>query len=85
LSGSPTIGSSAQPKRGKGLHVLLWELSDNKEAMTDTGLEVPDDPQQPWLCDYCAYMDVLKQVPDGWSAVQWWGVSVLGFDILTRN
>jgi hypothetical protein len=42
----------------------------------DTGTDVPDDPQWPWLRDYRAYVDVLKQVPEGWTAIQWWGVSV---------
>jgi hypothetical protein len=32
---------------------LLRELSDDEEdAATDTGLDVPDDPQRPWLHDY---------------------------------
>ena len=62
---------------GKGLHALLQELSDDEDdVMVDTGPDVPDDPQWPWLCDYCAYMDVLEQVLDGWTVIQWWGVSV---------
>jgi hAT family C-terminal dimerisation region len=56
---------------------LLRELSDDEEdAATDTGLDVPDDPQRPWLRDYHAYVDVLEQVPEGWTAIQWWGVSI---------
>src|SRR5271168_5542872 len=32
----------AQPRKGKGLHVLLRELSDDKDnMMNDTGLDVP--------------------------------------------
>jgi len=66
-----------ESRRGKGLHALLRELSDDEDdAMADTGPDVPDDPQRPWLRDYRAYMDVLEQVPDGWTAIQWWGVSV---------
>ena len=44
----------------------------------DTGLDVPDDPQWPWLRDFRAYVDVLEQVPEGWMAIRWWGVSTVG-------
>lgn len=64
-----------QPRKGKGLHVLLRELSnDEYDTMNDNGSDVPDNPQQPWLWDYNAYMDFPEQVPEGWSAIQWWGV-----------
>jgi hypothetical protein len=76
LSGSSTSGTSAQLKKGKELHVLLRELSDD-EATADVGIDVLDDSQWPWLHDYHAYVDLLEQVPDGWTAFQWWGVSVL--------
>jgi hypothetical protein len=76
LSGGSTTRSSAQSRNGKGLHVLLRELSDDEEPTADARLDVPDDPQRPWLRDYRAYIDTLEQVPDGWTAVQWWGVSV---------
>ena len=75
LSDSSTVRPSAQPRKGKGLHALLRELSDDEDnMMIDTGLDVPDDPQQPWLHDYRTYMDVPEQVQEGWSAIQWWGV-----------
>jgi hypothetical protein len=80
LSGSSTARQSIQLRKGKGLHALLRELSDDEENTTintASGLLVPDDPQRPWLCDYRAYMDVPEQVPEGWSAIQWWGVSNL--------
>jgi hypothetical protein len=65
-----------QSRKDKGLNALLRELSDNKEDITmDTGSDVPDDPQWPWICDYRAYMDVPEQVLEGWTAIQWWGVS----------
>jgi hypothetical protein len=75
LSGGSIAGSSARSRKGRKLHTLLRELSDDEDQMVDTGLEVPDDPQRPWIQDYHAYMDVVEQLPDGWSAVQWWGVS----------
>jgi hypothetical protein len=63
--------------KNKGLHALLRELSDDEEDMAvDTGVDVPDDPQWPWLRDYHGYMDVREQVPEGWMAVQWWGVRI---------
>jgi hypothetical protein len=58
------------------LQALLRELSDDEDMMMDTGLDVPDDPQRPWLRDYRAYIDFPEQVPEGWSAIQWWGVSI---------
>ena len=68
---------SALSRKDKGLCALLWELSDDEEdIVADTGLDVPYDPQWPWLCDYHAYMDVLKQVPEGWTAIQWWGIII---------
>jgi hypothetical protein len=78
LNGSFTVTLSAQPRKGKGLRALLRELSDDEDDMmkdTANGLDVPaDDPQRPWLRDFCAYMDVPEQVREGWSAIQWWGV-----------
>ena len=70
---------STQSRKGKGLNALLQELSDDEEdTVMDTGLLVPDDPEWPWLRDFCAYLDasILKQVLEGWSAIQWWGVSI---------
>ena len=47
--------------KNKGLHALLRELSDDEEDMVvDTGVDVPDDPQQPWLHVYHGYMDVCE-------------------------
>jgi len=67
---------SVPPRKDKGSRALLRELSDDEDnAMVDIGLDVPDDPQRPWLRDYHAYIDILEQVPEGWTAIQWWGVS----------
>lgn len=80
MNGGSTTRPSIQSKKGKGLNALLRELSDDEEdTAMDTGLLVPDDPQRPWLHDYSAYLDpsVVEQVPKGWSAIQWWGVSIL--------
>ena len=70
---------SVPSMKGKGLHVLLRELSDDEEDAavdTGTGVDIPHDPQRPWFHDFCAYMDVPEQVPEGWTAIKWWGVSL---------
>jgi hypothetical protein len=71
--------ASTLSRTDKGVRDLLRELSDDEgdtATQMDIGLDVPDDPQRPWLHDYRTYLDVLEQVPKGWTAVQWWGVSV---------
>ena len=73
-------------KPKKGLHVLLHELSDDEDDTTDIVPDVPLDPDRPWLRHFKAYMDVVEQVPDGWSSVKWWGVSVSTSEtIMTAN
>ena len=78
---------SVQSRKDKRLNVLLRELSDNEEdTAMDTWSDVPDDPQWPWIYDYHAYTDVPEQVPEGWAAIQWWGVSIyLSFNIVIRD
>ena len=74
-SGPMKTPSIISAKR-KGLHALLRELSDDEEDVADIGVDVPDDPQRPWYRDFCAYMDTIhEQVPEAWTAIQWWGVS----------
>lgn len=65
----------AARSKSKKIHALLRELSDDEDNLVNVGLAVPSDPQRPWLNDYRAYMDFAEQVPDGWTPVQWWGVS----------
>jgi len=71
------VRPSAQLKKHQGVHALLRELSDEEDGTVGIGLNVPEDPQWPWLHDYHAYMDVLEQMPEGWTAIQWWGVCIL--------
>jgi hAT family C-terminal dimerisation region len=75
LSGGSTTTQLAQPKTDKKLNVLLRELSDDEEN-TDVGAGVPEDPKRPWLTEFRRYLDIVEQVPDGCSAIAWWGVSV---------
>jgi hypothetical protein len=77
---------SAPSRKNKGLRVLLRELSDDEDdAVMDTGLNVPIDPQCPWLRDFRAYVDVHERVPEGWTSIQWWGVSISDSNIRTSN
>jgi hypothetical protein len=58
------------------IRTLLRELSDDEEdsrASSPSMLE--DDPSRPWLCDFHAYLDTTEHVPEGWTAIDWWGVS----------
>jgi len=68
---------SVPSTKSKGVHALLRELSDdNEDTAVDTGIDIPTDPQWPWLHDFGAYMDVCEQVPEGWMVIQWWGISL---------
>ena len=64
-------------KSKKGLCALLRELSDNEDETASMGHNVSEDPNQPWLQHFHPFIDAIEQVPDGWSAMKWWGVSVL--------
>jgi hypothetical protein len=66
-----------QTKKNKGINALLRELSDDEEAVDNTGPDIPEDPNRPWLRGFRTYMDSLEQVPDGWTSIRWWGVSNL--------
>ena len=57
------------------LNTLLRELSDDEEITSEAGAGAPEDPKRPWLTDFHKYLDVVEQVPDGYSAIGWWGVS----------
>jgi hypothetical protein len=67
---------SVPSTKSKGLRALLRELSNDEDVAADTGIDIPTDPQRPWLRDFGAYMDVHEQVPEGWMAIQWWGISL---------
>lgn len=85
MSNSSAMASSAQSRKGKGLHTLLQELSDDDEPTRDTGVDVSEDPQRLWLCDYHAYMDVLEKVPDGWTSHSVVGSKGSHFHILIKT
>ena len=42
----------------------------------DTAPDVLEDPDQLWSRYFWAYLDDVERVPDDWSAIKWWGVSV---------
>ena len=58
--------------------MLLRELSDGSDDddITDRDHNTPDDPERPWLRHFHEYIDSVEQVPDGWSTIKWWGVSL---------
>lgn len=68
--------SSKSKKTKGGLRALLRELSDDEDNTTDSPPGISEDPDRPWSQPFSAYMDAIEQVPDGWSAIQWWGVCV---------
>ena len=67
--------ATALKETKRGIHKLLRELSDDEDNTTDSHPGVLEDPDRPWYCHYAAYIDTSEQVPDGWSAIKWWGVS----------
>jgi hypothetical protein len=59
LNGS-TMTEHAARSKSKKIHALLRELSDDEDNLVNVGLEsldVPSNPQRPWLNNYRAYMD----------------------------
>jgi len=59
----------------KGLHVLLRELSDDEDIVTDNDSMALEDPDRPWWQHFTKYVDTVEQVPEGWSTIKWWGVN----------
>jgi hypothetical protein len=76
LAGNSDTKPPMQSSKIKKINVLLRELSDDEDAEVDVGPTVPEDPKRPWMRDFHAYIDVHEQVPDGWTTIKWWGVSV---------
>jgi hypothetical protein len=73
-SSSKTVVLAAKPRINK----LLQELSDDEDDDSlDTRPRVSEDPSRPWLPKFQAYLDTTENVPDDWTAIQWWGVSPL--------
>jgi hypothetical protein len=69
---------SLAPTHKRKISTLLWELSDN--ADTDL-VAVPEDPSCTWMWDFRAYLNVFKHVPEGWTTIEWWGVSHFLFNL----
>jgi hypothetical protein len=64
-----------------GLKTLLCELSSDEEHDTDSSVmpSSSEDPEKLWKREYNAYMDTIHDVPEGMSAIQWWGVCAFHF------
>jgi len=67
--------SATSKKAKRGIRALLRELSDDEDNTTDSHPDVLEDPNCPWSQHFEAYMNASEEVPDGWSAIKWWGVS----------
>jgi hypothetical protein len=67
--------SATSKKAKKGIRTLLRELSDDEDNTTDSHPDVVEDLNCPWSQHFEAYMNASEDVPDGWSAIKWWGVS----------
>ena len=76
LSEAKLTGHATKSTKKDKAHKLLRIISDDEDDALDIGLDIPDDPQCLCLQEYQAYVNVADQVPDGWTAVKWWGVSV---------
>jgi hypothetical protein len=70
----PESKSSKSKNKKRGLQALLRELSDDEENVTDSPPGISEDPDRPWFQHFSAYINSSEQVPDGWSAIKWWGV-----------
>lgn len=77
MRGQSSLLPSTKSLKSK-LNNLLRELSDDESDDSnhaDAHPTVLEDPNQPWLRDFRAYLDVVEYVPDGWTTIAWWGVS----------
>jgi hypothetical protein len=85
LHASPASLTRPPPLRKTKISSLLRELSDEEDdcdADVHPGRVLStsvDEPAQPWLRDFRAYLDTSEHVPDNWTAVTWWGVSIYSF------
>ena len=77
LNGHSDSQQSSQTKVAKkGIQVLLHELSDDKEDM-DNNDDMLDNADWPWLHYFNQYINIVEQVPEGWSILKWWGTFLL--------
>jgi hypothetical protein len=60
----------------RGVNILLRELSDDEDDVAAHNHNMPDDPERPWVRHFQEYINAVEQVPDGWSTIKWWGVSL---------
>jgi hypothetical protein len=85
LRGQSSPKLSVRLARSK-ISTLLREISDDEDDLdASTGSTMPEDPAKPWMRDFRAYLDVLEHIPDGWTAVRWWGVSEPQISLLKTN
>jgi hypothetical protein len=76
MNSTPPMRPSTKQRKGKGYRTLLRELSNDESDMDDSTMNLQSDPQRPWQHDYQAYINGMEQVPEDWTTVMWWGVSL---------
>ena len=83
-----TQPSLFEPKKGWSsvlkTNKLLWELksSNNDDSSDDVRpFATQADPTKPWLKEFDQYLNIVDELLDGQTVVQWWGVSALHFQL----
>jgi len=72
----------ARAKKGRpatsNMNKLLRELDssgDDSSSDDDAGPSAtPADPAKPWLKEFNQYLNMIDELADGQTLVQWWGV-----------
>jgi hypothetical protein len=80
MKGKLSQGNSAVNFKRSKTGRLLWELSDSEDEITP-GSQNSIDLQQPWKWDFHKYIDAQEMLPEGMSAITWWGVCHLIYSI----
>lgn len=68
----------AKQKKMSGINTLLQELSDDEDENVSLPTISPNHVLKPWLREFQGYLEAIEgTLPDGMTAIQWWGVSFL--------
>jgi hypothetical protein len=78
-------GSTKSKKSKRGLSEMLREASNKEDIPIHTAPGVSEDPDRPWSLHFHAYLNAPEQVPEGWSANKWWGVSIHALFLAFKN
>ncbi|KAG6843861.1 hypothetical protein H0H87_012295, partial [Tephrocybe sp. NHM501043] len=64
--------------RKKGMSAILHELSNDESEIEETGAsknQSDSESERPWSPYIDEYINMVKNIPDGWSSIKWWGVN----------